>query len=74
MRRAGWALLIMLGAIAAGAQTAPATAKRAGASMTTAASNPNVKLGESSVELNGPWKFRTGDDMAWAQTDFDDSS
>jgi hypothetical protein len=32
-----------------------------------------VKLGESSVELVGPWKFRTGDDMAWSQTNFDDS-
>lgn len=32
-----------------------------------------VKLGESSVELAGPWKFRTGDDIAWAQTDYDDS-
>ncbi len=33
-----------------------------------------VKLGESSAELAGPWKFRTGDDMVWAQTEFDDSS
>jgi hypothetical protein len=32
-----------------------------------------VKLGDSSVELVGPWKFRTGDDMAWSQTNFDDS-
>src|SRR5580698_744126 len=32
-----------------------------------------VQLGNSSAELAGPWKFRTGDDMAWAQTDFDDS-
>ena len=73
MRRAGWALLILLGSISAGAQTAPATGERAGASTTTAATPSTVKLGQSSVELNGPWKFRTGDDMAWAQTDFDDS-
>ena len=33
-----------------------------------------VKLGESSAELVGPWKFHTGDNLAWAQTDFDDSS
>jgi hypothetical protein len=26
------------------------------------------------VELAGPWKFRTGDNMAWSQTTFDDSS
>ena len=32
-----------------------------------------VRLGESSVELAGPWQFHTGDDMAWAQTEFDDS-
>jgi hypothetical protein len=34
----------------------------------------HVKLGESSVELAGPWKFRIGDDMAWAQADLDDSN
>jgi len=73
MRRVGWALLILLGSISAGAQTAPATGERAGASTTTAATPSTVKLGESSIELNGPWRFRTGDDMAWAQTDFDDS-
>jgi len=33
-----------------------------------------VKLGESSVALAGPWKFQIGDDPAWAQTDFNDSS
>jgi hypothetical protein len=30
-------------------------------------------LGESSAKLNGPWKFHTGDNIAWARTDFDDS-
>ena len=34
----------------------------------------HVKLGESSIELPGPWKFHIGDDPAWAQPDFDDSS
>jgi hypothetical protein len=33
-----------------------------------------IKLGESSVELDGPWKFHVGDDNAWSQPDFDDSS
>jgi hypothetical protein len=33
-----------------------------------------VKLGESAVELAGPWKFHVGDDAAWAQPDFNDSS
>jgi hypothetical protein len=32
-----------------------------------------VNLGLSSAELAGPWKFSTGDDMTWAQTEFDDS-
>jgi len=31
-----------------------------------------VKLGDSAVELGGLWKFHTGDDMAWAQPDFND--
>jgi hypothetical protein len=34
----------------------------------------HVRLGESAVELAGPWKFHIGDDPAWAQPDFDDSS
>jgi stage II sporulation SpoE-like protein len=33
-----------------------------------------ISLGESSAELAGPWKFHTGDDPAWARTDYDDSS
>jgi hypothetical protein len=39
-----------------------------------AASAVQVKLGESSTRLGGPWKFHTGDDLAWARPDFDDSS
>jgi len=26
------------------------------------------------AELNGPWRFHTGDDAAWAKADFDDSN
>lgn len=33
-----------------------------------------VKLGTSTIDLYGPWKFHTGDNLAWAQPDFDDSS
>lgn len=33
----------------------------------------HVTLGDAAVELSGPWKFRIGDDMAWAQPDFNDS-
>jgi Stage II sporulation protein E (SpoIIE) len=31
-------------------------------------------LGNSTVALSGPWKFHVGDDMAWADQDFDDSA
>lgn len=33
-----------------------------------------VLLGDGVVHLTGPWKFHTGDNMAWAQPGFDDSS
>lgn len=33
-----------------------------------------VQLGHSVVSLNGPWKFHTGDDPAWADPGFDDST
>lgn len=32
-----------------------------------------VVLGDSTVALNGPWKFHTGDDPRWADPAFDDS-
>lgn len=32
-----------------------------------------IRLGPSVVALNGPWKFRVGDDMRWASPGFDDS-
>jgi Stage II sporulation protein E (SpoIIE)/Beta-galactosidase jelly roll domain len=42
--------------------------------VTAADDTPRVKLGESSVELSGPWKFHVGDDPSWAKPEFDDSS
>jgi hypothetical protein len=45
----------------------------AGAAANSAAAQP-VTLGIGVAALNGPWKFRTGDDARWAQPDFDDSS
>jgi hypothetical protein len=33
-----------------------------------------VALGTAVVALNGPWKFHIGDDVRWADTDFDDSN
>ena len=32
-----------------------------------------ITLGDSDADLAGPWKFHTGDDLAWAQPGFDDS-
>jgi Stage II sporulation protein E (SpoIIE) len=32
-----------------------------------------VVLGSSTVDLTGPWKFHTGDNLEWAQPDFNDS-
>lgn len=33
-----------------------------------------ISLGRSAAELDGPWKFHTGDDPRWASADFDDSA
>jgi hypothetical protein len=33
-----------------------------------------VKLGRSSVRLDGPWRFHIGDNPRWAHARFDDSS
>ena len=33
-----------------------------------------VGLGRGTVPLEGSWKFQTGDDMAWASPDFNDSN
>jgi hypothetical protein len=33
-----------------------------------------VVLGRGAAQLTGPWRFHTGDDPRWAETDFDDSN
>ena len=33
-----------------------------------------IVVGNATAELTGPWKFHTGDNPAWAQPEFDDSS
>ena len=38
------------------------------------AASLDVTLGKSVLELNGPWKFRTGDNPNWATPNFDDSA
>jgi hypothetical protein len=71
MRRVGLLCLILPWALlpCAFAQTpaAPTT-------VTAPAVPFSVKLGESSVELDGPWKFHTGDDDAWSAPNFDDAN
>jgi hypothetical protein len=44
-------------------------------SRAVAASNQAIPivLGDSTVALNGPWKFHTGDDSRWTDPAFDDS-
>lgn len=32
-----------------------------------------VTIGQAAEALDGPWKFHTGDDFAWAEPNFDDS-
>jgi hypothetical protein len=48
--------------------------RAAGAQSPAAMPAQVVTLGNSTVELTGPWKFHTGDDMAWADPGFDDSA
>ncbi|MHB1958289.1 MAG: PP2C family protein-serine/threonine phosphatase [Acidobacteriaceae bacterium] len=55
------------------ASTGPAAAGSAAAASAPPSSAIPVKLGESAVELTGPWKFHIGDDPAWAQPDVDDT-
>ena len=90
MRRAGLTLLMMLWTVTPGANagttstpgvsvhSTPATTVSAPAAPTLSPKPVpppiQVTLGESSIELTGPWKFHTGDNMEWAQTDFDDSA
>jgi hypothetical protein len=73
MRRAALLFLLLFSAApyCAHAGAPKAHAQNDGAPQ--AATIVSVKLGESSTELTGPWKFHTGDNMAWAQEDFDDS-
>ncbi len=56
---------------------APATETSISSTSTSPASASHwaeqVVLGSSTVELNGPWKFHRGDDMQWAQPDFNDA-
>jgi Stage II sporulation protein E (SpoIIE) len=37
------------------------------------ANTTQVSVGQSVIALNGPWKFRVGDDPSWAAPNYDDS-
>jgi hypothetical protein len=73
MRRAAMKLLLLLG-VCPWFAWAQSSAGQAGTNFATAEAPVPIKLGESSVKLNGPWKFHTGDNMAWAQPALDDST
>ena len=73
MCRGRCAFVILLACVSAGAQVAPTAGQPGSGNTTPAAPTATVNLGESSVELAGPWKFHPGDDMSWAKADFDDS-
>ena len=52
--------------VSAAAPTPPSTQDAVG--------EQHVKLGTSTADLTGPWRFHPGDDAAWAASNFDDSS
>jgi hypothetical protein len=66
--------LLLLLLLPLSAYAAPAVDKLQNDNTASADSLVHVRLGESSVELAGPWKFHIGDDPAWAETDFNDSN
>jgi hypothetical protein len=70
-----WLFLALLPLLAPSLQAATdsaATGSAAAASAPLSSAIP-IKLGESAVELTGPWKFHIGDDLAWAQPDAHDA-
>jgi hypothetical protein len=76
MPRVGRLLLLLLPlcSLPLLAQSGPANHNAIHAQAASSSSLVQVRLGESAAELAGPWKFHTGDNMAWAQPDFDDSA
>jgi hypothetical protein len=66
------ALLLCVTAMAATAANTPAAANSFPVAP-TASDAQQIVLGNSALALMGPWKFRLGDDLAWAQPGFDDT-
>jgi hypothetical protein len=69
MRRVSLLLLLLLPLLA---YAAPAVEKPESAN-TPPDDLIQIRLGESTTELAGPWKFHIGDNPDWAQPGFDDS-
>lgn len=74
MRRIGVIPLLLLCALALTAQRGAYAASTPVVVASAAPAVVPVQLGESSTQLIGPWKFRTGDDPAWADPSFNDST
>ena len=73
MRRAGLIVLLLLCGHPCLSRADSHSEKSGTATTAPDAGIIQVKLGESATNLVGPWKFHTGDDMAWEAPDFDDS-
>ena len=74
MFRAGLLIAILFPVMTA-AQTVATSSLRPGTSSVVSGDKvEQVRLGDSVTSLVGPWKFHTGDDPAWSQPGFDDSS
>ena len=69
-----WQSLVMCVCLVALPAARAAQTQNGEVSKVAARQLPTVELGNSTVDLTGPWKFHTGDDMAWAQPGFDDRS
>ena len=73
MRRAGLMLLLLIWAVQYRAHAESPRVQAGKGNAAPANTVVQVKLGESSAELAGPWRFSTGDNLAWIQANFDDS-
>ena len=75
MLRAGLLITILLPVLGAAQTAAPPAAVSATQPAASSGSFvEQVRLGDAVVPLVGPWKFSAGDNPAWAQPGFDDSS
>ena len=74
MFRAGLLIAILLPVMSAAQTATKSTAASSAPAAVPGNSVEQVRLGDSVTPLVGPWKFQTGDNLAWAQPGFDDSS